>query len=39
MSTPKFKLNKRDNINITSEISKLYKKRSIIDKNNYTILG
>ena len=39
MLTPKFQLNKRENINITSEISKLFKKRSIIDKNNYTVLG
>ena len=38
MLTPKFKLNKRENVNITNEISKLYKKRSIFDKNNYTVL-
>ena len=39
MLTPKFKLNKRENVNITNEISKLFKKRSIFDKNNYTVLG
>ena len=38
MLTHKFKLNKRENVNITNEISKLFKKGSIIDKNNYTVL-
>ena len=37
MLTHNFQLNKRENINITSEISKLFKKRSIFDKNNYTV--
>ena len=39
MLTPKFQFNKGENVNITSEISKLCKKRSIIDKNTYTVLG
>ena len=39
MLTPKFQHNKGKNVKITSEISKLCKKRRILDKNTYTVLG
>jgi len=39
MLTPKLKFNKRENVNITSKTSKLCKKRRILDKNTYTVLG